>query len=195
MPINSLAPCATTRCCPVCEVLDDSGLSWRGTAASAGPRNYEGTAAMAETSGYVDAPLESVWAELCDGWGYSGWVVGTIKIRDVDPSWPGEGSKLHHAVGAWPLALRDETEVSVCEARRRLVLRARGWPVGEAVIDIALSEEASGTRVTLAERPAAGPGAWVDNPVFDAVGKRRLVEMLDRFSRLVEGHRASGQLR
>jgi hypothetical protein len=150
---------------------------------------------MAQTSGHVAAPLDAVWAQLCDGWGYSAWVVGTIKIRDVDTSWPAEGSKLHHAVGAWPLALQDETEVSVSDVRRRLVLRARGWPVGEAVIDIALSEESGGTRVQLVETPVAGPGAWIDNPVFDAVGKRRLVEMLDRFSRLVEGRHSLAQLR
>ena len=150
---------------------------------------------MAQTSGYVAAPLDAVWAELSDGWGYSAWVVGTIKISAVDPSWPAVGAKLQHAVGAWPLALQDETEVTLSQHRRRLQLRARGWPVGEAVVDISLREEAGGTHVELFEKPVAGPGAWVDNPVFDAVGKRRLVEMLDRFRKLVEGRQVSAQLR
>jgi Polyketide cyclase / dehydrase and lipid transport len=150
---------------------------------------------MARTSGYVAAPVESVWGELSDGWGFSSWVVGTIKIRAVDPAWPEEGAKLHHAVGAWPLTLQDETEVQTCEPMSRLVMVARGWPVGEAVVDIRLTPDAVGCRVEMLEEPVAGPGAWLNNPVVDRVGRWRLEEMHDRFTKLVEGRYALSQLR
>jgi hypothetical protein len=144
---------------------------------------------MAMVSGHVAAPVESVWAELADGWGYSAWVVGTIKIRAVDPAWPREGSKLHHAVGAWPLMLQDETEVTVCEDHQRLVLQARGWPFGEATVDVRVFADGDGARVEMREEPVTGPGAWLHNPVLDKVGHWRLVEMLARFTQVVEGRR------
>ncbi|MGZ4597896.1 MAG: SRPBCC family protein [Actinomycetes bacterium] len=143
---------------------------------------------MARTSGHVAAPPEAVWAELADGWGYATWVVGTIKIRSVDPEWPAVGSKLHHAVGAWPLELKDESQVQECEPGRRLVMVARGWPFGEATVDITVTPAGAGTRLEIAEEPVSGPGAWLQNPLVDAVGKRRLDEMVQRLTRLVEGH-------
>jgi hypothetical protein len=148
---------------------------------------------MARTRGHVAAPPEAVWAELCDGWGYAAWVVGTIKIRDVDPSWPSVGSKLHHAVGAWPFELEDESQVQECEPGRRLVMVARGWPFGEATVDITISAEGGGSQVEIMEEPVSGPGAWLQNPVVDAVGAKRLEEMLTRLSRLVEGHHRDRQ--
>jgi Polyketide cyclase / dehydrase and lipid transport len=114
--------------------------------------------------------------------------VGTIKIRAVDRTWPAVGSKLHHAVGAWPLELKDESQVTECEPGRRLVLAARGWPFGEATVDITVTAEVDGCLVDIAEEPVSGPGAWLHNPLLDAAGKRRLEEMLQRLTRLVEGH-------
>ena len=145
---------------------------------------------MAMVSGHVSAPVEAVWAELADGWGYSAWVVGTIKIRAVDPAWPREGSRLYHAVGAWPAMLQDETEVTTCEDHRRLVLQARGWPIGEATVDLRVRPEGAGSRVEMREQPVSGPGAWLHNPLLDKVGRWRLTEMLVRFTQLVEGRRA-----
>ena len=147
---------------------------------------------MATTSRLVAAPPEAVWAELADGWTYSSWVPGTVKIRAVDPDWPTVGSKIHHAVGIWPLTLQDETESTRCEPHRRLTLQARGWPAGEAVIDIALAETPGGTKVTVHETPTRGPGAWVNNPLAETVLVYRIREMLDRLGRIAEGH-AGGQ--
>ncbi len=144
---------------------------------------------MAMVGGPVSAPVESVWEELADGWGYSAWVVGTIKIRAVDPGWPRAGSKLHHAVGAWPVMLEDETEVTTCEEHRHLVLQARGWPVGEAEVDVRVRAKGSGSWVEMREEPVSGPGAWLNNPALDKVGEWRLREMLARFTQLVEGRR------
>ena len=84
---------------------------------------------MARVTTEVSAPSDAVWRVLSDGWSYATWVVGTVKIRDVDSGFPAVGTKLHHAVGAWPLLLEDETEILECEAGRRLVMQARGWPV------------------------------------------------------------------
>jgi carbon monoxide dehydrogenase subunit G len=143
---------------------------------------------MATTSRLVAAPPEAVWAELADGWTYSSWVPGTVKIRAVDPGWPAVGAKIHHAVGLWPLTLQDETESTRCEPHRRLTLQARGWPAGEAVVDIALEEAPGGTEVTVQETPTHGPGAWVNNPLAEAVLVHRIREMLDRLGRIAEGH-------
>ena len=143
---------------------------------------------MATTSRLVAAPQESVWAELADGWTYSSWVPGTVKIRSVDPGWPSVGAKIHHAVGLWPLTLKDETESTRCEPTSRLTLQARGWPAGEAVIDIALAAVPGGTEVTVHETPTHGPGAWVNNPLAEAVLVYRIREMLDRLGRIAEGH-------
>jgi hypothetical protein len=144
---------------------------------------------MAMVSGHVSATVESVWEELADGWGYSAWVVGTIKIRAVDPGWPRPGSKLHHAVGAWPVMLKDETEVTTCDEHRRLVLQARGWPFGEAEVDVRVRADGAGSWVEMREEPVSGPGAWLHNPALDKVGEWRLREMLVRFTQLVEGRR------
>lgn len=146
---------------------------------------------MATVSTEVSAPPEAVWSVLADGWTYAGWVVGTVKIRDVDPTWPAVGSKLHHAVGAWPVTLEDETEVLECAGGRRLRMQARGWPVGEATIEFRLHPAGSATRVEMFEEPTSGPGAWLHNRLVDAVGARRLEETLDRLRRLVEGRALS----
>lgn len=144
---------------------------------------------MARVTIEIAAPVADVWATLSDGWLYSAWVVGTVKIREVDPGWPAAGSKLHHAVGAWPVTLQDETEVVECEIGRRLLMQARGWPMGEATVELTLHPAGDHTLMEMYEEPTSGPGAWVNNRVVEAVGAKRLEESLDRLRRLVEGHR------
>lgn len=144
---------------------------------------------MATTSTHIAASRDQVWAVLADPWSYATWVVGTVKIRDADPTWPAVGSKLHHSVGAWPLLLDDDSEVLECEPQSRLVMQARGWPAGEARVELVLHDEGDVTRVGMLEQPTHGPGAWVHNPLLDVVLTRRMDECLDRLRRLVEGHR------
>ena len=141
---------------------------------------------MARVTTPIDEPADQVWKVLADGWSYSNWVVGTVKIRTVDAEFPAVGSKLHHAVGAWPLLLKDETEVIECEPGRRLLLQARGWPMGEATVELVLHDDGAITRVEMYEEPTSGPGAWLHNPMVDKVGEWRLVEALDRLKALVE---------
>ena len=147
---------------------------------------------MARITREMSVPPAEVWRVLADGWSYATWVVGTVKIRDVDDGFPAVGSKLHHAVGAWPLMLEDETEVLECDPGRRLLLQARGWPMGEATVELILHDEGSSTRVEMYEEPTSGPGAWLNNKVIDLIGERRLVEALDRLRKLVEGRGATG---
>lgn len=147
---------------------------------------------MARTTAQIAASSSAIWNLLADGWLYASWVVGTVKIRSVDEAWPAVGSKLHHSVGAWPLMLHDETEITECEPGRRLVMQARGWPVGEATVELVLVPDGStATTVQLAEAPTAGPGSWANNPLFEAVAKHRLEEMLARLARIAEGHHQS----
>lgn len=148
---------------------------------------------MARVSIRVEAPADDVWKILDDPWTYANWVVGTVKIRDADRTWPAAGSKLHHAVGAWPVTLQDETEVMECQPGRRLLLQARGWPAGEATVELVLHPEGERTRVEMYEEPTSGPGAWVNNRVLEIIAARRLAETLDRLRRLAEGHLRDGR--
>jgi uncharacterized protein YndB with AHSA1/START domain len=141
---------------------------------------------MATVSRVIDAPPSAVYAVLSDGWAYGQWVVGTSHVRAVDPQWPAKGSRLHHAVGAWPLVVRDHTEVRENVPGQRLLLTARGWPFGEAEVDITLEADGAVTRVQISEEPAGGPGRLLRNPIGDALIKRRNVECLARLAALVE---------
>lgn len=116
---------------------------------------------------------------LADGWQYAGWVVGSVTVRAVEEAWPEVGSRIHHAVGAWPVTLKDETQVELCAPSQRLVLIARGRPFGEARVDIRLESRTAGTLVTILERPVSGPGKWLDNPALDAVLRGRNVEAVE----------------
>lgn len=145
---------------------------------------------MTEVRAEVRAGAERVFAELADGWAYVGWVVGASHIRDVDAEWPAAGSKIHHKVGVWPLDISDHTESLACEPGRRLLLRARGWPLGEATVEIVLEQRsASLTQVRIREAPTAGPGRWLDNPLLRLMLRLRNRETLRRLADRVE-HRA-----
>lgn len=138
----------------------------------------------------VRASADRVFAELADGWAYVGWVVGASHIRDVDANWPEAGSRIHHQVGVWPMVIADFTESLVCEPGRRLLMRARGWPLGEATVEILLAEQSAElTEVTLREAPTAGPGQWLDNPLQRQILRSRNRETLRRLADRVE-HRA-----
>ncbi|HST49764.1 SRPBCC family protein [Jatrophihabitans sp.] len=142
---------------------------------------------MTEVRASMRAGADRIFAELADGWAYVGWVVGASHIRDVDAGWPEVGSKIHHKVGVWPLVIADDTESLVCEPGRRLLMRAKGWPLGEATVEIVLDQRSpSQTEVTLREAPTAGPGHWLDNPVQRWLLRLRNRETLRRLADRVE---------
>ena len=114
-------------------------------------------------------------------------MVGASRMREVDDTWPAVGSRLHHSVGAWPLLINDTTEVLEVEEHRRLLLLARGWPAGQAHVEISLEPSGADTVVTMKEDATAGPGTLVPKPLRDAQLHWRNVEALRRLAFVVEG--------
>jgi uncharacterized protein YndB with AHSA1/START domain len=141
---------------------------------------------VAHVSRDLDVPPKQVWAELSDGWTYTGWVVGATHIRGVDTDWPDAGAELHHQVGAWPITISDSTQVVVSEPPDRLVLHARAWPAGAAEVVIEIEAEGAGSRVHMRERPTAGPAKWLHTPVQDAILRLRNAESLNRLASIAE---------
>lgn len=143
---------------------------------------------MIEVEHLVQAGPEAVWAVLADGWRYASWVVGAVRVRDVEPQWPQEGARLHHSVGVWPLTLDDHTSVIEATPGQRLVLQARGWPFGEATITLNLQPEDTpqgpGCRVRMAEDASNGPGRLVPLRQLGIVPRNR--ETLRRLAVLAE---------
>ncbi|MCA2214756.1 SRPBCC family protein [Jidongwangia harbinensis] len=146
---------------------------------------------MAIVKRTVPAPPARVFAVLADGWSYSDWVVGTVHIRDVDPSWPEPGSRLHHKAGPWPFSLQDSSTVVSMTPDRELTLKAGLWPLGQARVRILLEPEGTtSTRVTIEEDFEAGPLLMLRNKLNDLVLHRRNVESLRRLSDIATREKA-----
>ena len=141
---------------------------------------------MSTQARVVKAAPTAVWEVLADGWLYPLWVVGASRIRDVDPSWPEQGSQIAHSVGAWPMLIDDTTEVTECRPGQLLALRARAWPAGEAAVEIRLSGFGPDTEVTIKEDAVTGPGVLVPKPVRDVALSKRNAEALRRLAYLAE---------
>lgn len=142
---------------------------------------------MQVTRRVVHAAPDEVWHVLADGWLYPLWVVGASRMRAVDEGWPATGSLLHHSVGCWPLLIDDSTEVLLAEPPRRMHLRARAWPSGEAEVRITLAAHARGTAVAIAEDAVGGPGRLVPRPVRHGMLRWRNAETLRRLAFVAEG--------
>jgi len=135
----------------------------------------------------IDAPPERVWAVLSDADSYAHWVVGSRDTRDADPRFPAEGTSFHHTVAFGPIDLRDETEVVESDAPRRLVLHVKARPLGRAKVQIDLSADSGGTRVTMREGPESLIARLVYNPLADLLLRGRNDEALRRLATLAEG--------
>lgn len=136
----------------------------------------------------TDAPAERVHEVLADAWSYASWVVGASRVRAVDPSWPEVGARLHHSVGMWPLLIDDCTEV-LERTPTSLRLEARGWPLGEAVVEVETEPRDDGRPgcvVVMREDASEGPGRFVPRPLRQAVLYPRNVESLRRLVLLAE---------
>lgn len=142
---------------------------------------------MSTTTRSIAATPEQVWSVLSDGWLYPLFVVGAARMRHVDETWPAVGAQLHHSVGAWPLMIDDTTEVLEVEKDRRILLLARGWPAGQAHVEITLEPDAASTSVTMVEQATAGPGALIPKPIQDVQLHARNLEALQRLAYVVEG--------
>jgi uncharacterized protein YndB with AHSA1/START domain len=150
---------------------------------------------MTEVSRVVDAPPQTVFAVLADGWSYGGWVVGSSHIRDVDDGWPAAGSRIHHSVGLWPLQIQDETKVVAVETGRSLSLEAKAWPSGVAAVGITLVPHNGGSRtlVRMTEHVVRGPGKVLPAAVQGLLLRPRNTESLARLADMAVGRRTRVQ--
>lgn len=135
---------------------------------------------------------EEVFAVMADGWLYPSWVVGASRMRSVDDAWPAEGAQLHHSFGVWPVLIDDTTEVREYDVPRRIVLRARGWPMGEARVVIEVRPSDDGCVVRITEDAVAGAGAWIPRWILNPPLHLRNAETLQRLAFLAEGRAARG---
>ena len=149
---------------------------------------------MSRTTRLIHATPEQVWAVLADGWLYPLFVVGAARMREVDDSWPAVGARLHHSVGSWPLMIDDTTSVLEVEEDRRILLLARGWPAGQAHVEILLEPSDTDTLVTMVEQATGGPGALIPKAIQDPQLHLRNIEALRRLAFLVEGRAQEGRL-
>ena len=123
---------------------------------------------------------------LSDGWLYPVWVVGAARMREVDDHWPQVGARLHHSFGLWPALIDDTSEVLESEPERLLLLRTRGWPMGEAEVRIRLRPVGAGTEITLEEDAVRGPGVLVPQVLRTPLLAWRNTETLRRLVYIVE---------
>ncbi|MGC5221092.1 SRPBCC family protein [Micromonospora sp. DT81.3] len=129
-----------------------------------------------------------VFAVLGNGWLYPSWVVGASRMRDVDESWPRPHSRLHHSFGVWPVPIDDKTESLEWDPPRRAVMKARGWPVGEARVTLDVKPRgADGCIVRIQEEAVSGPATLVPAPLMDVMLHWRNTETLHRLAYLAEG--------
>lgn len=135
---------------------------------------------MATNERTIDATPEQIWAVLADAMSYDRWVVGAKDIRTADGTWPEPGSSLHHTVGVGPMQLKDTTSVLEAQPPGRLVMEARGRPLGMARIELRLEPVGDGTRVTMIEDATRPPVVRILNPVLHPLVHSRNTETLRR---------------
>jgi hypothetical protein len=146
---------------------------------------------MAVNRRYMPYDPSLIFSVLRDGWSYDKWVVGTSKIRSVDPTWPEPGARLHYRIGRGAMSKDDETRSIRIVDGSELELEAVGRPLGTARVDIRVDRVRDGALVTMIEHPTKGALASLHNPGFELLIYLRNVETLRRLERVVSG-RARG---
>lgn len=116
---------------------------------------------MAKNVRILHCPPEAVFDVFRDGWLYTTWVVGASRMRAEDLEWPAVGSRIHHSFGVWPITIDDTTTVQRWDPPHAMTIQPRGWPLGEARVELTVEEHRNGCKVTIREDPVAGPGALV----------------------------------
>jgi len=106
----------------------------------------------------------------------------------VDESWPQPGAELHHSVGVWPALLDDTTVVEEWSPPNRMVMRARGWPIGEARVTLRVRSYDGGSMVRIDEEPVEGPATLLPSLITAPLLRWRNSETLHRLAYLAEGH-------
>ncbi|MEO5679096.1 MAG: SRPBCC domain-containing protein [Acidimicrobiales bacterium] len=146
---------------------------------------------MSCTERSFDSTPEQIWSVLADPHSYEHWVVGAKDIRAADGEWPAPGSALQHTSGFGPLNLKDNTKVLEADPPRRLVLEARGRPLGIARIEIELKPEGAATAVSMTEYAIRPEAARRLNPILDPFLHSRNVETLRRLEELIKERTAA----
>jgi uncharacterized protein YndB with AHSA1/START domain len=149
----------------------------------------------------VEATPEQIWRVLEDGWSYPSWVVGASRMRAVSEEWPAKGAKLYHSAGVWPAVVNDDTSVLESEQPRLLKLQARGWPAGEATVELRIEPAGNGSKITMVEDVTRGPGRYLPQALRQPPIALRNTETLRRLAYMAErrtdpraggGHAAAG---
>jgi hypothetical protein len=83
--------------------------------------------------------------------------------------------------------INDTTIVEEYDPPRRLVLRAKGWPIGEARVVIDVKPRGRDSVVRMQEEAIAGPGRLIPAPLIDLALHWRNDETLHRLAYLAEG--------
>ncbi|MFS0728663.1 SRPBCC family protein [Curtobacterium sp. 1P10AnD] len=116
---------------------------------------------MAKNVRILHCRPEDVFDVLRDGWLFTTWVVGASRMRGQDATWPAVGTRIHHSFGVWPFVIDDTTTVEVWDPPRAMTIRPKGWPIGEARVQLTVEEHRRGCKVTIVENAIAGPGSYV----------------------------------
>jgi uncharacterized protein YndB with AHSA1/START domain len=144
---------------------------------------------LARNERIIKGSPRDVFDVLSDPRGYAYWVLGSMAIRDADPNWPAQGSRLHHTVGVGRLRIRDHTTVEAVESDAYLQLKADAGPMGSARVKLSLEEVEGGTRVTMVEDPADKATAFLFMPLTHLLMRGRNLRSLDRLAELAERRR------
>ncbi len=143
---------------------------------------------MATNSRVMTCSPEAVFAVLADGWLFPSWIVGASRMRSVDDEWPAVGSAIHHSFGVWPLVVNDDTTVEAWNPPQTMTITPKGWPIGEARVDIEVEEHSRGCRVKIHERAISGPVSKIPAVLREPALFIRNIETLRRLSFLAEGN-------
>ena len=139
----------------------------------------------------IRAGAEAVFDVLDDPYAYPRWVVGTRRIRSVDPDWPAVGSRFHHAVGNAAGELHDSSKVLLRERPRRIVLEVRFRPTGIARVEIDVTPNDTSSTVVIDETPTGGPITRVPRFITDPLLTLRNALSLQRLRHEVERRAAT----
>jgi len=139
---------------------------------------------VATNERFMPVSPTAVWEALADHEGYAYWVVGSKAIRDADAAWPAAGSRFHHTIGVGPLKVSDHTESLEARAPELLRMRAKGRPLGTAMITMEMTPRAGGTLVRMTETPDGLTAVLALNPLVHIATKARNAESLMRLEEI-----------
>ncbi|MGH9107531.1 MAG: SRPBCC family protein [Acidimicrobiales bacterium] len=141
---------------------------------------------MAIRNVLVHAPPGAVWSVLADGHAYDQWVVGTRRVRSVEPGWPAPGTSIHFTAGVGPVRIEDRTTSRICEEGRHLELEAHGAAFGSARVAIHILPWGDDSVVVLDEHPLRGSRILYENPLVELALTLRSRRMLGQLAAVVE---------